>query len=66
MTDNIERFDMAREPVRTRWYMRPFTYLLSITDVLLHKVQINYIGGTKELYFAWRRSIGKPCRPGLA
>ena len=21
---------------------------------------------TEELYFAWRRSIGKPCKPGLA
>ncbi len=49
MEDNFERFDMAREPVRTRWFLRPLTYLLSITDVILHKVQINYIGGTKEL-----------------
>ena len=49
MEDNFERFDMAREPVRTRWYLRPLTYLLSISDIILHKVQINYIGGTKEL-----------------
>lgn len=49
MTDQFERFDMAREPVRTRWYLRPLTYLLSLPDVLLHKVKINYSGGTDTL-----------------
>ena len=39
---------MARPPIRTRWYLRPLTYLLSISDVLAHKTQIHY-DGTKDL-----------------
>ena len=127
MTDNLERFDLARPPIRTRWYLRPLTYLLSIPDVLAHNTKIHYEGtkdlkppflmlsnhnafmdfkvltkaiyprranyvvaidgfidtwytypkvpgcsvtkmalATEELYFAYRRSIGKPCKPGLA
>ena len=44
----FERFDMAREPVRTRWFLRPITYLLSVPDVIAHKVNIQY-DGTKDL-----------------
>ena len=33
----FERFDMSAPPVRTKWYLRPLTYLLSMPDVLKHK-----------------------------
>ena len=42
------RFDMALPPIRTRWYLRPITYLLSLPDVLSHKTVIHY-DGTKDL-----------------
>ena len=48
MSDDVERFDMARPPVRTRWFLRPLTYLLSLPDVLAHKTVIHY-DGTKDL-----------------
>ncbi len=48
MTDNLDRFDMARPPIRTRWYLRPLTYLLSIPDVLAHNTKIHY-EGTRDL-----------------
>lgn len=98
---------MARDPIRTRWYLKPITQLLSLPDVIAHKTQIHRNGtdgleppfillcnhnafmdfkvatqvifprdcdfsvtkmalATEELYFHHRRSIGKPCRPGLA
>ncbi|MCR4687477.1 MAG: 1-acyl-sn-glycerol-3-phosphate acyltransferase [Lachnospiraceae bacterium] len=34
---DFERFDMARPPVRTKWYLRPLTYILSMPDVWKHK-----------------------------
>ena len=37
MNKNILRFDMARDPIRTRWYLKPITKLLSWPDVVLHK-----------------------------
>ncbi len=37
MREEFERFDMNADPVRTRWYLRPLTYLLSMPDVLLHR-----------------------------
>ena len=43
MTDNFERFDMKAPPVRTKWYLRPITYLLSAPDVAKHKCQITKI-----------------------
>ena len=48
MNDDFERFDMARPPIRTRWYLRPITILLSLPDVIAHKVQVHY-EGTKDL-----------------
>lgn len=48
MNDSFERFDMTSPPVRTRWFLRPLTYLLSLPDVLAHKVQVHF-EGTKEL-----------------
>lgn len=39
------------------WICHPEAKKYSVTKIAL---------ATEELYFAWRRSIGKPCRPGLA
>ena len=39
------------------WYTYPKSDRCSVTKMAL---------ATEELYFAWRRSIGKPCKPGLA
>ena len=36
MKNEFERFDMQRPPVRTKWYLRPLTYLLSLPDTLKH------------------------------
>ncbi|MCR5267670.1 MAG: hypothetical protein K6E16_04065 [Lachnospiraceae bacterium] len=33
----FERFDMKAPPVRTKWYLRPLTYLLSAPDVWKHR-----------------------------
>jgi len=32
----FERFDMKRPPVRTKWYLRPLTLLLSAPDTYKH------------------------------
>ncbi|MBO4669435.1 MAG: 1-acyl-sn-glycerol-3-phosphate acyltransferase [Lachnospiraceae bacterium] len=37
---NFKRFDMSKPPVRTKWYLRPLTYLLSAPDVRKHKTKI--------------------------
>ena len=37
---SLERFDMQRPPMRTAWYLRPLTFLLSAPDVLLHRAKI--------------------------
>ena len=44
MKDNFERFDMKKPPVRTKWYLRPLTYLLSAPDVKKHKNKLTKIG----------------------
>ena len=36
MKNEFERFDMKSPPIRTRWYLRPLTYLLSMPDVIAH------------------------------
>ncbi len=36
MKDDFERFDMKAPPVRTKWYLRPLTYILSVPDVIKH------------------------------
>ncbi len=43
MKDTFERFDMKAPPVRTKWYLRPLTYLLSAPDVAKHKSIITKI-----------------------
>lgn len=45
---DFERFDMKAPPIRTKWYLRPLTYLLSIPDVINHKNKLAKIG-TEEL-----------------
>ena len=49
MADNFERFDMKKPPVRTKWYLRPLTYILSAPDVSKHKciIKKNNIEGLK-------------------
>ena len=37
---NFKRFDRKKPPVRTKWYLRPITYLLSAPDVKKHKAII--------------------------
>ena len=133
MKKTFPRFDMARDPIRTRWYLKPITALLSFPAIirlgqgsLVHDmdgfhvsgtdvdgdpfemrlqvpslyschIEYEYLGkhgdcvdlntlkdtwyiypenekfsvtkmalATEELFFAWRRSIGRPCKPGLA
>ena len=36
----LERFDMTKKPMRTAWYLRPLTYILSTPDVKKHKAII--------------------------
>ena len=40
----VPRFDMQRPPVRTRWYLRPLTWLLSAPATLKHRTVIRKIG----------------------
>lgn len=51
-TDNIKRFDMAKKPIATRWYLRPLSWLLSFGDVKKHKLKINKVNmdGLKPPY----------------
>ena len=50
--DQFERFDMTKKPMRTAWYLRPLTYLLSAPDVRKHKAIITKTGaeGLKPPY----------------
>ena len=43
MKKEFERFDMKAPPVRTKWYLRPLTYILSAPDVAKHKCQIKKV-----------------------
>ncbi|MBQ6551643.1 MAG: 1-acyl-sn-glycerol-3-phosphate acyltransferase [Lachnospiraceae bacterium] len=40
MKQEFKRFDMTRPAIRTRWYLRPLTWILSLPDVLAHRVKI--------------------------
>lgn len=48
----IERFDMALKPIKTKWYLVPVTWLLSFPSYLSHKVKLKKIGieGLKPPY----------------
>jgi hypothetical protein len=52
MDELIPRFDMTRDPIPTRWFLRPLTYLLSLPDTLLHRTRIHRDGveGLKPPY----------------
>ena len=41
----LERIDMTRKPMRTAWYLRPLTYILSAPDV--KKLYVNL----SEMFF---------------
>lgn len=40
MNSSYKRYDMAKPPVRTRWYLLPLTILLSLPAVMRHKAKI--------------------------
>ncbi len=42
--DDFKRFDMNIPPRRTKWYLRPITILISLPDVIKHKVRITKNG----------------------
>ena len=44
MKKDFERFDMSLPPVRTKWYLRPLTLILSVPDVLKHGTIIRKTG----------------------
>ncbi len=48
----LERFDMQRPPVRTKWYLRPLTFLLSWPATLKHRTILRRYGteGLKPPY----------------
>lgn len=52
MKQEFKRFDMKAPPVRTKWYLRPLTYLFSLPDVIRHGLKIDKIGtdGLKPPY----------------
>lgn len=41
---DFERFDMKKPPVRTKWYLKPLTILLSAPDNIKHKNKLTKIG----------------------
>lgn len=52
MHAEFERFDMKKAPVRTKWYLRPLTWALSVPDTLIHRAVIRRNGteGLKPPY----------------
>ena len=44
MKKEFERFDMKKPPVRTKWFLRPLTYLFSLPDVKKHRLKITKTG----------------------
>ena len=52
MRTPFERFDMAKAPVRTRWYLHPLTLLLSMPSVWAHRNKLTKVGmkGIKPPY----------------
>ncbi len=52
MKQEFDRFDMKRPPVRTKWYLRPLTYILSAPDTFIHRTKISRTGteGLKPPY----------------
>ena len=52
MEHTFPRFDMKRQPKRTKWYLRPLTWALSAPAVLRHRTRIRRVGmeGVKPPY----------------
>ena len=52
MQKDFERFDMTKPPVRTKWYLRPLTYIFSLPDIKKHGLKITEKGteGLKPPY----------------
>ncbi|MBP5236207.1 MAG: hypothetical protein J6128_01575 [Clostridia bacterium] len=52
MQKDFERFDMTKPPVRTKWYLRPLTYIFSFPDIKKHGLKITEKGteGLKPPY----------------
>ena len=48
----LKLFDMKQPPMRTAWYLRPLTILLSVPGVLRHRTKIKKtrVGGLKPPY----------------
>lgn len=44
MKREFDRFDMKRPPMRTSWYLRPLTWLLSAPDTIRHQTVIRRHG----------------------
>ena len=44
MKASFPRFDMARDPIRTQWYLKPITKLLSWPAVMMHRPRITRVG----------------------
>ena len=44
MKKEFKRFDMSAPPVRTKWYLRPLTVILSLPDLLRHRVRLTKTG----------------------
>lgn len=49
MKKPFTRFDMARDPVRTKWYLKPLTKLLSWPDMITHRPAIHFHGVSAPL-----------------
>ena len=40
MKKEFPRFDMKKPPVRTKWFLQPLEWILSMPDVILHRTRI--------------------------
>ena len=44
MKTEFERFDMTAPPQRTKWYLQPLTILISLPDIIRHRVKVTKTG----------------------
>ena len=40
----IKRFDMGKDPIKTRWFLKPLKKILCASDLKKHKPVITYVG----------------------
>ncbi|MBO4384522.1 MAG: 1-acyl-sn-glycerol-3-phosphate acyltransferase [Clostridia bacterium] len=52
MKESFERFDMTKPPSRTKWYLHPVTILISLPEVIAHRMKLTKKGtdGLKPPY----------------